>query len=79
MWDEISKELSLEGVRPVTPDEEALDTIAKMTEDTARRVITQQSSMLEQRDKEDVSEEKRMYTEVCVRARARDIISAGVK
>jgi hypothetical protein len=63
-------------VRPVTPDEEALDTIAKMTEDTARRVITQQSSMLEQRDKEDVSEEKRMYTEVCVRAR--DIITAGV-
>uniref|UniRef100_A0AAZ3RLE8 Cilia- and flagella-associated protein 69 ARM repeats domain-containing protein n=1 Tax=Oncorhynchus tshawytscha TaxID=74940 RepID=A0AAZ3RLE8_ONCTS len=64
VWDEISKELSLEGVRPVTPDEEALDTIAKMTEDTARRVITQQSSMLEQRDKEDVSEEKRMYTEI---------------
>ncbi|XP_020355716.1 cilia- and flagella-associated protein 69 isoform X3 [Oncorhynchus kisutch] len=64
VWNEISKELSLEGVRPVTPDEEALDTIAKMTEDTARRVITQQSSMLEQRDKEDVSEEKRMYTEI---------------
>ncbi|XP_055749831.1 cilia- and flagella-associated protein 69-like isoform X2 [Salvelinus fontinalis] len=64
VWDEISKELSLEGVRPVTPDEEALDTIAKMTEDTARRVITQQSSMLEQRDKEDISEEKRMYTEI---------------
>ncbi|XP_013998110.2 cilia- and flagella-associated protein 69 isoform X1 [Salmo salar] len=64
VWDEISKELSLEGVRPVTPDEEALDTIAKMTEDTARRVTTQQSSMLEQRDKEDVSEEKRMYTEI---------------
>ncbi|XP_070995542.1 cilia- and flagella-associated protein 69-like isoform X2 [Oncorhynchus clarkii lewisi] len=64
VWEEISKELSLEGVRPVTPDEEALDTIAKMTEDTARRVITQQSSMLEQRDKEDVIEEKRMYTEI---------------
>ncbi|KAK6324004.1 hypothetical protein J4Q44_G00063430 [Coregonus suidteri] len=64
VWDEISRELSLEGVRPVTPDEEALDTIAKMTEDTARRVTTQQSSMLEQQDKVDVSEEKHMYTEI---------------
>ncbi|XP_013998113.2 cilia- and flagella-associated protein 69 isoform X3 [Salmo salar] len=79
VWDEISKELSLEGVRPVTPDEEALDTIAKMTEDTARRVTTQQSSMLEQRDKEDVSEEKRMYTEETKEHQERTIYSSRPK
>eukprot|EP00063_Salmo_salar_P023278 XP_013998113.1 PREDICTED: cilia- and flagella-associated protein 69 isoform X3 [Salmo salar] len=79
VWDEISKELSLEGVRPVTPDEEALDTIAKMTEDTARRVTTQQSSMLEQRDKEDVSEEKRMYTEETKEHQERTIDSSRPK
>lgn len=64
MWEEISRELSLDGVRPITPDEEALSTICKIADDTARRVAVEQNSMLEQQEKEDISEEELMYTEV---------------
>ncbi|KAJ7991479.1 hypothetical protein DPEC_G00284300 [Dallia pectoralis] len=64
VWDEVARELSLEEVRPVTPDQDALDAIAKLTEDTARRVIAEQSTMLEEQEKRDASEEKHMYTEI---------------
>ena len=64
--DEISGELSVDGVRPVTPDEEALSSMCKIAEDTARKVAAEQSSILEQLEKEDVSEEKLMYTEVLI-------------
>lgn len=64
VWEEISRELSLDGVRPITPDEEALSTILKIAEDTARRVSAEQNSILEQQEKEDISEEELMYTEV---------------
>ncbi|KAL0961948.1 hypothetical protein UPYG_G00333780 [Umbra pygmaea] len=65
VWAEISRELSLEGVRPVTPDNQTQESIAMMTEDTARRVIAEQSSLLEEQKKEDDSDEKHLYTEIC--------------
>uniref|UniRef100_A0A3Q1H9H8 Cilia- and flagella-associated protein 69 ARM repeats domain-containing protein n=1 Tax=Anabas testudineus TaxID=64144 RepID=A0A3Q1H9H8_ANATE len=64
VWEEISRELRLANVRPVSPDEEALSTICKISEDTARKVIAEQNSILEQQEKEDISEEELMYTEV---------------
>ncbi|KAM4631463.1 cilia- and flagella-associated protein 69 [Polymixia lowei] len=64
VWDEITRELAMNAVRPVTPDQEALDTISKITEDTARRVMAEQTSMLEKQEKEDISEETVMYTEI---------------
>ncbi|XP_070778157.1 cilia- and flagella-associated protein 69-like [Enoplosus armatus] len=64
VWEEISRELSLEGMRPITPDEEALRTICKTAEDTARRVAEEQDSILERQEKEDISEEDLMYTEM---------------
>lgn len=64
MWEEISRELSLDGVRPITPDEEALTTICKIAEDTAKRVAAEQNSILEQQEKEAIGEEEVMYTEV---------------
>ncbi|XP_053190050.1 cilia- and flagella-associated protein 69-like [Scomber japonicus] len=64
MWDEISRELSVDGVRPVTPDEEALSSMCKITEDTATRVAAEQSSILEQLEKTEISEEELMYTEI---------------
>ncbi|XP_073339567.1 cilia- and flagella-associated protein 69-like [Pagrus major] len=63
-WEEISRELSLDGVRPISPDDEALSTICKITEDTASRVVAEQNSILEQRAKEELSEEELMYTEM---------------
>ncbi|KAM6958962.1 cilia- and flagella-associated protein 69 [Aplochiton taeniatus] len=64
VWSEISRELALEGVRPITPDKEALDTIVKLSEATAQRVIAEQSSMLEQQEKENINQEKLLYTEI---------------
>lgn len=64
VWEEINRELSLDGVRPITPDEEALSVICKIAEDTARRVTAEQNSILERQEKEDIGEEELMYTEV---------------
>ncbi|XP_042362598.1 cilia- and flagella-associated protein 69-like [Plectropomus leopardus] len=64
VWEEIIRELSLDGVRPITPDEEVLSTIHKIAEDTARRVAAEQNSILEQQEKEDIAEEELMYTEI---------------
>ncbi|KAF7651997.1 hypothetical protein LDENG_00102730 [Lucifuga dentata] len=64
VWEEIIRELSLDGVRPITPDQEALDTICKMAEDTARQIAAEQGSILQQQQKEDISEENHMYTEI---------------
>ncbi|KAL7381186.1 hypothetical protein ABVT39_001708 [Epinephelus coioides] len=64
VWEEISRELSLEGVRPITPDEEALSTIHKVSEDTASRAVAEQNSILEQLEKDDIDKEELMYTEI---------------
>ena len=64
VWEEVSRELGLDGVRPTTPDEEALSAVCKISEDTARTVAAEQRSILELQEKEDISEEQLMYTEV---------------
>nr|XP_046273935.1 cilia- and flagella-associated protein 69-like isoform X2 [Scatophagus argus] len=73
VWEEISRELRLDGVRPVTPDEEALSTICKVAEDTARRVAAEQNSILEQQEEEEVNEEKLMYTEIQSRLKQQEL------
>ncbi|KAF3707167.1 Cilia- and flagella-associated protein 69 [Channa argus] len=62
VWDEISRELILDGVRPIRTDEQALSIICKIAEETAMKVIAEQKSILEQQEKEDISEEELMYT-----------------
>lgn len=64
VWEEMSRELSMDGVRPISPDAEALSTILKITEDTAKRVAAEQNSIIEQQEKEELSKEETMYTEV---------------
>ncbi|KAM6899608.1 cilia- and flagella-associated protein 69 [Xenentodon cancila] len=64
VWDELSKELTLDGVRPISPDQDALSAICKISEDTAKRVMEEQSSILEQQQQQDRSEEMLVYTEI---------------
>ncbi|XP_030644315.1 cilia- and flagella-associated protein 69 [Chanos chanos] len=64
VWNEISAELALEGVRPVTPDADALETIARTAEDTARKVMAMQQSMLDRQKEKELEEEKLLYTEM---------------
>uniref|UniRef100_A0A8B9HTG5 Cilia and flagella associated protein 69 n=1 Tax=Astyanax mexicanus TaxID=7994 RepID=A0A8B9HTG5_ASTMX len=63
VWAEISAELELEGVRPITPDAEALRTIIQASEDTAKHVCSLQQSILGQQEQEELKEEKRAYEE----------------
>ncbi|KAK2830703.1 hypothetical protein Q5P01_018634 [Channa striata] len=64
VWDEISRELSLDGVTPIKSDEQGMSTICKIAEDTARKVIAEQKNILEQQEKEDIKEEELMYTKM---------------
>uniref|UniRef100_A0A8C5DYR0 Cilia- and flagella-associated protein 69 ARM repeats domain-containing protein n=1 Tax=Gouania willdenowi TaxID=441366 RepID=A0A8C5DYR0_GOUWI len=64
VWDEISQELREGGVRPISPDQKALSSICSITEDTARRVMEDQRSIIELQQKEESSEEELLYTEV---------------
>ncbi|XP_041867237.1 cilia- and flagella-associated protein 69-like isoform X2 [Melanotaenia boesemani] len=75
VWEEISRELSLDGVRPISPDEEALSTIQRISEDTARRIMAEQRSILEQQQEEDISEEKLVYREMKSRLRQQELTS----
>ncbi|XP_034401781.1 cilia- and flagella-associated protein 69-like isoform X2 [Cyclopterus lumpus] len=75
VWDEIRRELSLDGVRPITPDEEALSTICRIAADTARRVAAEQNSILEQQEKEDAGEEELLYTEIKSHWKQRELIA----
>ncbi|XP_034017226.1 cilia- and flagella-associated protein 69-like, partial [Thalassophryne amazonica] len=64
VWEEVRRELSLDGVRPVSPDEEALSAICSTTEDTASRTVAEQNSILKQQQEEDAKEDQLLYTEI---------------
>lgn len=64
VWNEVMAELELEGVRPVTPDAEALSTIAWAGEDKAKHISSLQQSILDQKEQEDLFQEKQAYEEV---------------
>ncbi|XP_030595481.1 uncharacterized protein LOC115787050 [Archocentrus centrarchus] len=75
---EISKELSVDGVRPVSPDREALSTICTPAEDTARRLMEQENSILEHQE-EDVSEEELTYTEMKSHWKQKEFIAKSLE
>uniref|UniRef100_A0A8C6T0W8 Cilia- and flagella-associated protein 69 ARM repeats domain-containing protein n=1 Tax=Neogobius melanostomus TaxID=47308 RepID=A0A8C6T0W8_9GOBI len=64
VWDEVNEELARDGIRPVTPDRQSLETLCRISEETAKRVIEEQSSILQRREEEDLSLEQLMYSEV---------------
>lgn len=64
MWNEVTAELELEGVRPVTPDAEAIGAIARTSEDKVKHVSSLQQSVVDQKEQEDLHQEKHAYEEV---------------
>lgn len=72
VWQEINRELSSEGVRPISPDQKALDNVINVMEDTARRVTSEQNSIMEQQEKEELSQEENMYTQVLEAMQSRE-------
>lgn len=64
VWQEINRELGLDGVRPVSPDAEALISICNISGDVAVSVAQEQSGILEQQKREETGKEEHMYKEV---------------
>lgn len=64
VWNEVTAELELEGVRPVSPDAEALSTIARSSEDKVKHVFSLQQSIVDRKEQEDLHQEKYAYEEV---------------
>ncbi|XP_077362222.1 cilia- and flagella-associated protein 69 isoform X2 [Festucalex cinctus] len=64
VWDEISRELSLEGIRPVTPDQETLRIAQQMSQRTAEEVVAEQEEILRQHAQEANKEEELVYEEM---------------
>uniref|UniRef100_A0A1A8VI02 Chromosome 7 open reading frame 63 n=1 Tax=Nothobranchius furzeri TaxID=105023 RepID=A0A1A8VI02_NOTFU len=64
VWDEVSRELVLEGTRLTSSDEEALRSICETSEETARRVMEEQSDILEQQQSVELHEEMVAYAEM---------------
>ncbi|XP_061597576.1 cilia- and flagella-associated protein 69-like [Cololabis saira] len=79
VWDEIRQELVLEGVRPVSPDEEALRSICRISEDTAKRVMEEQSSILEQQQQKELSDEMLEYTKMKFRQKPEELAAKSWK
>ena len=59
MWEEISHELYIEGIRPVTPDMDCINTAKEVIVDKARTVQTKQNEFL--RKKYEIENERENY------------------
>ncbi|XP_057683985.1 cilia- and flagella-associated protein 69-like isoform X1 [Corythoichthys intestinalis] len=64
VWDEITRELKLEGIRPVTPDKEILHTAWLMSQRAAEAVVNEQEEILRQFAEDAGREETLMYKEM---------------
>uniref|UniRef100_A0A8C8EDH9 Cilia and flagella associated protein 69 n=1 Tax=Otus sunia TaxID=257818 RepID=A0A8C8EDH9_9STRI len=74
VWRELCAELK-EEFRPVTPDEEALKFISKVSEDTGRMVATLQTEVLESQHHKEIQEEEKMYTKIQAIHKQREIVN----
>lgn len=64
VWTEIHLELEQEGIRPVSPDLEALEWIGRSVEEGSMQVARTQSELFEAQEQQDVDEEQEHYAEV---------------
>ena len=58
--------VQVESVRPVTPDAEAMEAIARAIEERAQIVASTQSELLEAQRNQDILDEQEFYAEVSV-------------
>ncbi|XP_028824040.1 cilia- and flagella-associated protein 69 [Denticeps clupeoides] len=64
VWEEISCELSAEGVHPVTPDRAILESIIQLKEETARKVAEQQDEIMQRQYAEEEQQEAAVYQQI---------------
>ena len=61
---EVVSELEAQGVRPVTPDHEALEAVSRTIEDRCRHVQQVQTELLQAQRQHDLIDEQEYYAEV---------------
>lgn len=66
VWSEVILELEQERVRPVTPDQEAIEAISRAVEERALIVAGTQQELLEAQQNQDQLDEQEFYAEVGV-------------
>lgn len=64
VWSETIGELQLENVRPVTPDQEAMEAISRAIEERAVIVAATQQELIEAQKNQDVIDEQEFYAQV---------------
>ncbi|XP_077978018.1 cilia- and flagella-associated protein 69-like [Glandiceps talaboti] len=64
VWKEVTSELEQEDVRPITPDQEALETIARAFDEKVQIVTETQIELIETQRQKDLDDEQEMYTEI---------------
>lgn len=64
VWSELMQELQTERIRPVTPDQEALEAISRTIEDRAEHVSQVQRELLDAQSQQDLIEEQQFYNEI---------------
>ena len=64
VWSETISELQEENVRPVTPDQEAIEAISRAIEERAQIVLSTQGELLEAQRNQDILDEQEFYAEV---------------
>ncbi|XP_032807696.1 cilia- and flagella-associated protein 69 isoform X1 [Petromyzon marinus] len=64
VWQEMEAELREEGVRPTTPDRDALETIARATGEVVAGVARIQAAILEESQEQELQDERQFYAEI---------------
>lgn len=64
VWSETIDELTSEQVRPVTPDQEAIEAISRAIEERAQIVLTTQSELLDAQKNQDNLDEQEFYADI---------------
>jgi len=64
VWTEVICELDSEGLRPITPDSEALEAISRTAEDRAVHVVEVQQELLAAQHQQNLMEEQEFYAEI---------------
>ncbi|CAL8298824.1 unnamed protein product [Lota lota] len=73
VWGEVIQELALDGVQPVRTDAAALEAMRRIAEDTASRVAEEQTAILERQEKDDLTQEELVYTEIKSRQKQKEL------
>jgi len=64
VWYEVIKELEQEGVKPITPDNEAIEAISRTLDDRAEHVLDVQKELLDAQNQQDLIDEQENYAEI---------------